>query len=103
MKKIKLLILPVLFFGFIYFMFFNQIFAWKVYKSDAENRSMAEFPELDIYHLDDYPENFNAYIDDNYSFRALYVEFYHDLMFQLGVSPDQEKVLVGTNYNTPQF
>ena len=97
MKKLNYLILPVFFFGFIYFMFFNQIFQWKTYQIDSENRALAVFPEFNVNQLDKFPHEFDTYLDDNYTFRAPFLGLYHDLKFRMGISPNRNDVLIGTN------
>lgn len=97
MKKWSYYILPLFFFGFIYLMFFNQIFGWKEYKNEDENRKLAEFPTVYFKHLDQYPGQFDDYLQDNYTLRAPFLKAYHEWMFQLGISPDADKVLVGKN------
>lgn len=97
MKKLNYLILPVFFFGFIYYLFFNQIFQWKTYQIDSENRTLAAFPKFNVNQLDKFPREFDTYLDDNFTFRAPFLSFYHDLKFQMRVSPNRNDVLVGTN------
>ena len=97
MKKANYLILPLLFFGFIYFMFLNQIFGWTAFKNNSENRSLAKFPAFNINKLDKYPEKYDAYLNDNFTFRALFLDAYHETKFQMGISPNAENVLIGSN------
>lgn len=97
MKRLNYLILPVFFFGFIYFMFFNQIFQWKTYQINSENRVLAVFPEFNVNQLDKFPHEFDTYLDDNFTFRVPFLNFYHDLKFQMGISPNRNDVLIGTN------
>jgi len=99
MRKINYLILPVLFFGFIYFMFLNQYFKWKVYKNKSENRTLAKFPEFNVNKLDKFPEEFDAYLNDNFTYRGLFLGAYHEAKFVMGVTPNIQDVIVGSNGN----
>lgn len=97
MKKLNYLILPVFFFGLIYYLFFNQIFQWKTHQTESENRMLAVFPELNINQLDKFPREFDTYLDDNFTFRVPFLNFYHELKFQMKVSPNKKDVLIGKN------
>lgn len=97
MKKLNYLILPVFFFGFIYFMGLNQLFQWKVYQTTSENRTLAKFPEFNVNQLDKFPNEFDAYLDDHFTFRAPFLNAYHELKFRIGVSPNKNDVIIGTN------
>lgn len=96
MKKINYLILPVFFFGFIYFMFFNQIFQWKTYETKAEKRALAKRPSIHLNQLDKFPSEFDAYLNDNYTFRVPFMNSYHELKFRMRVSPNINDVIIGT-------
>lgn len=97
MKKLNYLILPVFFFGFIYFMFFNQIFQWKTHQTNSENRTLAAFPEFNVNQLDKFPNEFDTYLDDNFTFRVPFLDFYHELKFQMQISPNKNDVIIGSN------
>lgn len=95
MKKFKLILLPILFLGGIYFLFFNQIFGWFDSKSNDENRKFADLPALYFKHLDPYPHQFDTYLQDNFRFRVPFLNMYHKLFFHLQISPNPEQVLIG--------
>ena len=97
MKKLSYFILPVFFFGFIYFMFFNQIFQWKTFKTDTENRELSKFPSMNVNKLDDYPSQFDTYLNDNFTFRPPFLNAYHSYKFNMGISPNIQDVIVGRN------
>lgn len=97
MKKLNHLILPVFFFGFIYFMGLNQLFGWKVHQTKSENRTLAPLPQFNINKLDKFPSEFDAYLEDNFTFRAPFLDAYHELKFRMRVSPNKNDVIVGKN------
>lgn len=96
MKKIHLLILPVFFFGLIFFFFFNQIGQWITFKQTDENRNFSQMPALRINRLDDFPEGYDAYLKDNFTFRVPFLKAYHELKYSMHISPHPEKALIGT-------
>ena len=97
MRKINYLLLPLFFFGFIYFMFLNQMFKWKTFENNAENRALAARPKLDLKRLDAFPAQFDAYLNDNFTFRAPFLHFYHELKYKMKISPNDKDVIIGKN------
>jgi hypothetical protein len=78
-------------------MFFNQIFQWFDYKNTSENRALAKFPKANYKQLDKYPGEFDAYLQDNFTFRAPFLKAYHELMFKMDISPDPQRVIIGSH------
>jgi alginate O-acetyltransferase complex protein AlgJ len=96
-KHTSLLILPVLFLGSIYFLCFNQWGNWITFQQTAENRQRDTMPALNLAKLDDFPQEFESYLDDQFTFRKPFLNVYHHLKFKMHISPHPDKVIVGTD------
>jgi alginate O-acetyltransferase complex protein AlgJ len=96
-RRISLLILPVLFLGSIYFLCLNQWGHWITFPETAENRQRDTLPDLNPAKLDNFPQEFESYLDDQFTFRKPFLDVYHHLKFKMHISPYPDKVLVGTD------
>ncbi len=96
MEHVRMALLPFLFMAILLLPLVNSIFGiWK-YERKEENRNFAVMPTLDINYLDPFPEDFDAYYRDNFSFRTPLLEVYHHFKFYFAkVSPDPTKTVVG--------
>lgn len=64
--------------------------------STDENRNLAELPKADINHLDIFPEQFDAYYNDNFGLRQIGLKMYNDFnYFFLKKSPAPQKAILG--------
>jgi len=64
--------------------------------STDENRNMAEIPEVDLKHLDSFPEEFDAYYNDNFGLRPIGLKLYNNFnYFFLKKSPAPQKAILG--------
>lgn len=81
-----MLVLPVL----------NDIFHVVGFGRVDENRSFKTTLELNLQRLDDFPEDADAYVNDNFAFRGPFLEVFHRTKYTVfGVSPSPDKTIVG--------
>jgi hypothetical protein len=66
------------------------------FKRTDENRLFHDKLEIDIAKLDKFPENFDTYFNDNFTFRTPLLKIFHKIKFKVfHVSSNQEDVLIG--------
>jgi hypothetical protein len=66
------------------------------FKRDDENRSFHDKIEIDFAKLDKFPQNFEDYYNDNFTFRTPLIKIFHKIKFKVfHVSSNQENVLIG--------
>lgn len=76
--------------------FLNQWTGYWQFERKAENRSFQDSLAVDYQHLDKFPADFEAYLQDNFSFRRPLLDWYHQLSFYYyKISPDPKKTQVG--------
>ncbi len=64
--------------------------------ANTENKKPSSKPEFDLRHLDHYPEQYDQYNNDNFSFRQRAIALYNWLTFFLfNKSPLPDKVIIG--------
>ncbi len=88
-------------FGFVILLYlphFNRVTnIWK-FERVSENRVFADSVEIDIKHLDRFPNDFTDYYNDNFSFRTPFLDAYHYLKFNyFKISPHPDKTIIGQN------
>ncbi len=90
------LALPVTFILLLFLpMLNNKLEFWKFERSD-ENRTFTDSLEVDFSHLDEFPEDCEAYVNDNFSFRAPLLDLYHSMKFNVfQTSPHPDKTILG--------
>lgn len=82
--------------GMLFFLGLNQCFGWiKIHDENTENRTISQFPKLDVNRLDSYPTQMDAYINDQLHVRPFLLLQFHRLKYAMRVSPNPEKVLIG--------
>lgn len=82
--------------GMLFFLGLNQCFGWiKIHDENTENRTISQFPKLDVNRLDSYPTQMDAYINDQLHLRPFILLQFHRLKYAMRVSPNPEKVLIG--------
>lgn len=70
---------------------------WDFQRSD-ENRAFHDSLSIDFGKLDAFPAHFDAYYNDNFSFREPLLQWYHYLKFYyFQISPHPNKTLIGAN------
>lgn len=74
----------------------NAVFGiWK-FNRQGENRRFQDTLTISINHLDRFPKEAEAYINDNFSFRSPLLDIYHSIKFNVyKVSPHPEKTIIG--------
>lgn len=98
LNSIILQISTTLALGMLFFLGLNQCFGWiKIHDENSENRTIAQFPKLDVNRLDNYPTQMDAYINDQLHVRPFLLLQFHRLKYAMRVSPNPEKVLIGGN------
>jgi alginate O-acetyltransferase complex protein AlgJ len=64
----------------------------------SENRTFKDSLSIDINHLDNFPEEANSYLNDNFSFRTPLLDLFHQMKYYVfHTSPHPDKLLVGKN------
>lgn len=94
-KRLSLIILPVVFLGITYFLFFNQQARWVTFTQTSENRQLDTFPGIKLAKLDAFPKDFESYLNDRFTFRKPFLDVYHRLKFNMHISPHPDKVIIG--------
>jgi len=62
----------------------------------SENRTFQDTLSIDINHLDDFPKEAEAYVNDNFPFRTPLLNHYHQIKFSwYHVSPHPDQTIVG--------
>lgn len=75
--------------------FNSAVGLWEFERKD-ENRAFRDSVEFDVEHLDIFPGEFEAFFNDNFSFRTPLLKAYHYIKFHYyKVSPDPEKTIIG--------
>lgn len=70
---------------------------WEFEKMD-ENRFFKSSVDIDFSHLDPFPNQYNEFFDDNFSFRRPLLDLYHGLQFDLlKVSPHRDRMFIGAD------
>lgn len=96
MGRVRTSLLPVLFMALLLTPLVNSIFGIWTFDRKDENRAFAEKPELNLEHLDPFPEQYEAYYRDNFSLRTPLLQLYHHYKFHYAkVSPDPSKTVIG--------
>jgi len=96
--KTYLLILPVAFVLLLIIPLFNDAFHFVEFDRNEENRSFTDSIEFNINHLDDFPKNFNNYVNDNIIFRKPFLNLFHQSKFYVfKTSPYPNKLIIGKN------
>ncbi|MFT6210853.1 MAG: hypothetical protein ACJATE_001479 [Bacteroidia bacterium] len=89
-------ILPVLFVTALLVSIFNSQFnIWEFEQSD-ENRDFDKKPSLNLEHADPYPDKYNAYYKDAFTFKTPLLSLFKEFKFRwLMVSPAPEHTMLG--------
>ena len=64
-------------------------------QNNAENRNLAVKPNLEFKTLQDFPENYDNYFNDNLPFRAIIQELYNDVNYYIFGIKSLNNVIVG--------
>jgi len=68
---------------------------WK-FQRRAENRTFKDSVKMDINNLDAFPQEYEKYVNDNFSFRTPLLNLYNNIKFHFyRVSPYPDKTIVG--------
>jgi hypothetical protein len=68
---------------------------WK-FKREAENRTFKDSVEIKLDHLDAFPKDYEAFINDNFSFRTPLLNLYHHIKYYCwGISSHPDKTIMG--------
>ncbi|MCF8256336.1 MAG: hypothetical protein K9J06_02215 [Flavobacteriales bacterium] len=96
MERLRTSLLPVLFMAMLLTPLVNSIFGIWTFDRKDENRAFAKMPTLNIEYLDPFPEEYEEYYRDNFSFRTPLLKLYHHYKFFFAkVSPDPTKTVIG--------
>lgn len=78
-------------------MFNSAVGIWK-FDRVAENRTFTDSLSIKVDHLDLFPEDAEAYMNDNFSFRKPLLDLFHGIKFYVfNTSPHPDKLIVGKN------
>lgn len=78
-------------------MFNGQFLVWKFDQKD-ENRDFHEKPSFNLEHAEPYPDEYNAYYKDAFSFRSPLLKLFKEFKFRwLLVSPVPEHTMLGND------
>ena len=98
MKRPGSFILPLAFITVLIIPMANQVLGIWEFKSTDENRNFQPFPELDITHFEVFPNEFNDYYKDAFSFRTPLLQIYQNFKVeQLKISPSPDQTFIGTD------
>jgi hypothetical protein len=95
----RTILVSVVFIGILSFAFLNSIFNVVKDIKSGENRAMAAKPIMYLQHLDQYPDQYDKYYNDNFSFRSrlikglnyIYIKCFHKS------PPITNKIIIGNN------
>lgn len=95
-KTILTYLFPSLFLLILVIPTMNSTFKiWK-FERPNENRVFRDSLSIDIKKLDNFPTDFEAFYNDNFSFRSPLHSLYHDLKhYVYQVSPDENQIIIG--------
>lgn len=98
MERYSKYILPSLFVMVLIVPLLNsQFLVWQFEQKD-ENRDFHEKPSFNLNHADPYPDEYNAYYKDAFSFRSPLLKLFKKFKFKwLMVSPAPEHTMLGTD------
>lgn len=95
-KSIVKYYFPLCFLLLICLPFLNSTFSFVKNKRVFENRKFNDSLSFNVNKLDAFPSDFEAYYNDNFSFRTPLLNFFHKIKYNIyKVSPDDEKLVVG--------
>ena len=96
MKTIDTSVFPILFVLLLSLPFLNSVIGiWEFPRRD-ENRNFKDDLNFDINHLDRFPKEAEAYLQDNFSFRTPLLNYYQKIKYDcFGVSPHRDKLIMG--------
>ena len=96
MRKVIKYQLIVLFFGILFLPLINDGLNFIHFERKDENRRFRDSLSIDISHLDDFPQEAEDYINDNFSFREpLLMAFPIIKFYGFNTSPKPEKTIIG--------
>jgi len=76
----------------------NSFFGFYKTERKSENRSFKDSIEFNFKEIDNFPEEFEEYVKDNFSFRTPLLNIYHNISFHLfKVSPYPDKTIIGSD------
>lgn len=84
-------------FGILFFLGINQLFPVLRWEQKAENRNLTEMPSPNLSKLDQFPPAFDAYLNDQLSFRPVFMDLYQQMKYALKVSSVPDKVIIGSD------
>lgn len=97
-RSIQKIVLPLSFMAVLLLPALNDTFGIWEFDRDDENRVFTDSLSIDFSLLDAFPEDCESYVNDNFSFRAPLLSWYHSIKFNLfDVSPHPDKMIVGNN------
>jgi len=90
--------LVIVFFTILLLPTVNSAFKVREYDRKDENRVFRDSIEFDVTNLDKFPQEFEQFYNDNFSFRRPLLDAYHYIKFKyFHVSPNPEKTVIGNN------
>ncbi|MBL57511.1 MAG: hypothetical protein CMP61_10005 [Flavobacteriales bacterium] len=95
-KSILLYMLPIAFLAILYLPLINGgLNIWQ-FERKNENRVYRDSVEVDLNHLDAFPNDFDTYFADNISFRTPLLDAFHNIKFSyFKISPHPDRMFVG--------
>lgn len=96
MKQFSTYFLPIAFLALLFLPMINSGGILWEFKRIGENRVFHDKLTVNPAKLDNFPQDFEAYYNDNFSFRSPLLKAFHKIKFNLfHVSSDQENVIIG--------
>jgi len=90
------LFLPIVFLLLLATPLLNDTFHFAEFERNEENRSFTDSIEFNINNLDNFPQNFNHYVNDNIIFRKPFLDLFHHSKFYIfKTSPYPNKLIIG--------
>ncbi len=90
------LLFPILFGIILIIPILNDTFHFVEFERNEENRTFTDSIQFNINHLDDFPKNFNNYVNDNIVYRQPFLNLFHSSKFYLfKTSPYPNKLIIG--------
>jgi alginate O-acetyltransferase complex protein AlgJ len=88
--------LPLLFLGVLFLPMLNDALGWTSFERKDENRTFKDSLAIDLNRLDKFPNDAEAYINDNFSFRTPLLNLMSRLKFYgFKVSPKPSQTILG--------
>lgn len=98
MKRVITYLIPAVFLMMLSTSMVNDVGQIWSFDQTIENRNFAEEPKLKLDHLDAFPNAYDAFFKDWFSFRTPLLDWYHRYKFQFAkVSAHPDKTIIGND------